>query len=156
MSETVFISSVIGGFEAVRQAAREAVESMGMRPLMAEMVGARPESPQHALLGEVAEADVYLLLLGVRYGEPSASGVSRPDRVAGLARATGLVSQASGIAQDVRRGGITRETGEGRSSPEASIASGEAGEVVVEGAVAGDDRNVGTSRIDPEKLISLI
>jgi hypothetical protein len=76
MSETVFISSVIGGFEAVRQAAREAVESMGMRPVMAEMAGARPQSPQHALLGEVADADVYLLLLGARYGEPGASGVS--------------------------------------------------------------------------------
>ena len=66
MSETVFISSVIGGFEAVRQAAREAVESMGMRPVMAEMAGARPQSPQHALLGEVAAADIYLLLLGAR------------------------------------------------------------------------------------------
>jgi hypothetical protein len=76
MSETVFISSVIGGFEAVRQAAREAVESMGMRPVMAEMAGARPQSPQHALLGEVADAGVYLLLLGARYGEPDSSGIS--------------------------------------------------------------------------------
>jgi hypothetical protein len=64
MSETVFISSVIGGFEGVRQAAREAVESMGMRPLMAEMAGARPQSPQHALL------------LGAHYGDPGASGLS--------------------------------------------------------------------------------
>lgn len=76
MSETVFISSVIGGFEAVRQAAREAVESMGMRPVMAEMAGARPQSPQHALLSEVADADIYLLLLGARYGEPGSSGIS--------------------------------------------------------------------------------
>jgi hypothetical protein len=76
MSETVFVSSVIGGFEAARQAAREAVESMGMRPAMAEMTGARPQSPQHALLGEVADADIYLLLLGARYGEPGSSGIS--------------------------------------------------------------------------------
>ena len=76
MSETVFISSVIEGFEPVRHAAREGVESMGMRPVMAEMAGAQPQSPQRAFLGEVATADVYLLLLGARYGEPGASGVS--------------------------------------------------------------------------------
>jgi hypothetical protein len=282
MSETVFISSVIGGFEAVRQVAREAVESMGMRPVMAEMAGARPQSPQHALLGEVADADIYLLILGPRYGEPGASGVSPteeefeeakrrtkpivilrqdvamepaqqeflaragggweegslwdrftderdvgmkvvraltnvrqlgdvrelapqaqvraaelahgeqqagygyagggsqariafvpltdtvfldalalddvslPDRLSELARSTGLVSQASGIAQDVRRGGITLRVGDQRSIQEAAIAIGEVGEIVVEGTVAGDDPNFGTSRIDPEKLISLI
>jgi hypothetical protein len=282
MSETVFISSVIGGFEGVRQVAREAVESMGMRPVMAEMAGARPQSPQHALLGEVADADVYLLLLGARYGDPGASGVSPteeefeeakrrnkpivilrqdvamepaqqeflaragggweegslwdrftderdvgmkivraltnvrqlgdvrelapqaqvraaelaqgdqqagygyagggspariafvpltdtvfldelalddvslPDRLSDLARSTGLVSQASGIAQDVRRDGITLKAGDGRSSQEASIVIGGAGEIVIEGAVAGDDPNFGTSRIDPQKLTSLI
>lgn len=282
MSETVFISSVIGGLEAVRQAAREAVESMGMRPVMAEMAGARPQSPQHALLGEVADADIYLLLLGARYGEPGASGVSPteeefeeakrrnkpivilrqdvamepaqqefltraaggweegslwdrftderdvgmkvvraltnvrqlgdvrelapqaqvraaelargdqqagygyagggsqariafvpltdavlldelalddaslPDRLSELARSTGLVSQASGIAQDVRRGGITLKAGDGKTSQEASIVIGEAGVIVVEGTVAGDDPHFGTSRIDPEKLTGLI
>src|SRR4051812_19782868 len=72
----VFISSVSGGFEAVRQGARDAVESVGMRPVMAEMVGARPQSPQSALLGEVAHADIYLLLVGARYGELGASGMS--------------------------------------------------------------------------------
>ena len=79
MTETVFISAVIGGLEAVQQAAREAVESLGMRPVMAEMAGARPQSPQQALLGEVADADSYLLLLGARYGEPGASGVSASE-----------------------------------------------------------------------------
>ena len=58
----------------MQHAAREAVESLGMRPVMAEMAGARPQSPQQALLGEVADADSYLLLLGARYGEPGASG----------------------------------------------------------------------------------
>jgi Domain of unknown function (DUF4062) len=282
MSETVFISSVIGGFEAVRQVAREAVESLGMRPVMAEMAGARPQSPQHALLGEVADADIYLLILGPRYGEPGVSGVSPteeefeeakrrtkpivilrqdvamepaqqeflarvgggweegslwdrftderdvgmkvvraltnvrqlgdvrelapqaqvraaelahgeqqagygyagsgsqariafvpltdtvfldelalddvglPDRLSELARSTGLVSQASGIEQDVRRGGITLKAGDERFIQEAAIAIGEVGEIVVEGTVAGDDPTFGTSRIDPAKLISLI
>jgi hypothetical protein len=282
ISETVFISSVIEGFEPVRQAAREAVESMGMRPVMAEMAGARPQSPQHALLGEVADADIYLLLLGARYGEPGSSGISpteeefeeakrrnKPivilrqdvamessqqeflaragggweegslwdrftderdvgmkvvraltnvrqlgdvrelaphaqaraaelargehhagyayagsgslariafvpltdsiflddlalddtslsDRLSELARSSGLVSQASGIAQDVRRGGITLKAGDGRSGQEASIVIGEAGEVVVERTVTGDDPHFGSVRIDPEKLAKLI
>ena len=282
VSETVFISSVIGGFEAVRQATREAVESLGMRPVMAEMAGARPQSSQHALLGEVAGADIYLLLLGARYGEPGASGVSPtgggvrggeaaeqadrhpspgrrdgaaaagflrapagagrkvstgtsftderdvgmkvvraltnvrqlgdvrelapqaqtravdlargeqqagygyagggsqaliafvpltdmvfldelalddatlPDRLSELARSTGLVSQASSIMQDARRGAITLEAGHERSGQEASIVIGENGEIVVKGSVAGEDPHFGTSRIDPEKLTGLV
>jgi hypothetical protein len=56
----------------------------------------------------------------------------------------------------VRRGGITLKAGDGRSGQEASIAIGEAGEIVVEGTVAGDDPHFGTSRIDPEKLTKLI
>jgi hypothetical protein len=282
MTETVFISSVIGGLEAVRQAAREAVESLGMRPVMAEMAGARPQSPQAALLGEVADADIYLLLLGARYGEPGASGVSPtedefeeakrrnkpivilrqdvamepqqqeflaragggweegslwdqfaderdvgmkvvraltnvrqlgdvrelapqaqtralelargeqyggygyghggsqariafapvtdtiflddlalddatlPDRLSELARSTRLVSQAAGIEEDVRRGAITLKAGGERSGQEASIVIGEAGEVVVQGSVAGDDDHFGTSRVDPEKLTGLV
>jgi hypothetical protein len=67
---------VIAGFESVRQSAREAIESVGMRPVMAEMVGARPQSPRQALLAEVRAADVYLLLLGMRYGRPGTSGSS--------------------------------------------------------------------------------
>jgi hypothetical protein len=60
----------------VRQAAREAIESVGMRPVMAEMAGARPQSPRQALLAEVAAADICLLILGQRYGTPCASGLS--------------------------------------------------------------------------------
>jgi hypothetical protein len=74
--ETVFVSSVIGGLESVRAAAKEAIESVGMRPVMAETAGARPQSPQAAFLTEVAHADIYLLLLGARYGDPGASGLS--------------------------------------------------------------------------------
>jgi hypothetical protein len=279
--ETVFISSVIGGFEEVRRAVREAVESVGMRPMMAEMAGARPQSPQQALLAEVAAADIYLLILGPRYGNPGTSGLapteeefeeakrrSKPiivlrqevemepnqrdflgrasggweegilfdrftdDRDVGLkvvraltnvrrlgavrelapvaqeralalargdergshgfrsgsrarvvlvpladsiflddvalneaslpewlsesARSSGLVSQASGIDQEVRRGGIRLEAGRERIGHEANIFIGEAGDVLVEGSVAGDDPHFGSSRIDPERLAALI
>jgi hypothetical protein len=74
--DTVFISSVMAAFEPVRQAAREAVESLGMRPIMAESSGASAASAQRALLDDVARADVYLLILGERYGIPGESGLS--------------------------------------------------------------------------------
>ena len=62
--DTVFISSVIAGFEAIRHAARAAVESVAVRPIMAELSGASAASPQRALRDDVARADVYLLILG--------------------------------------------------------------------------------------------
>lgn len=74
--QTVFISSVIDGFEGVRAAARAAVESVGDQALMMETHGASPQSSQRALLDLVARADVYLILLGARYGETGQSGFS--------------------------------------------------------------------------------
>lgn len=74
--ESVFVSSVIRGMGDVRAAAREAIESLGLRPIMAETHGADPSSPQRAMLREVAEADCFLLLLGERYGEVGPTGTS--------------------------------------------------------------------------------
>src|SRR6478609_7772447 len=53
---SVFVSSLQRDYSAVRGAVRRAVEILHMRPLMAELVGARPESPQRALLDLMAEA----------------------------------------------------------------------------------------------------
>lgn len=67
----VFVSSVQQDYVAIRGAVRRAIEILHMRPLMAELVGARPESPQRALLDLVAEADVLLLIIGARYSKPT-------------------------------------------------------------------------------------
>ena len=64
---SVFISSVQHDYAVVRGAVRRAVEILHMRPLMAELVGARPESPQRALLDLVGDADVLVLVIGARY-----------------------------------------------------------------------------------------
>ena len=69
--ESVFISSAQRDYSEVRNSARRAVESLGMRPLMAETAGASSSSPQSALLELVGTADVFLLLLGLRYSEPT-------------------------------------------------------------------------------------
>jgi uncharacterized protein DUF4062 len=74
--KTVFISSIQRDFSDVREAARKAVESLGMHALMAETTGASTESPRRALLDQVRDADIFLLLLGPHYGEPGESGRS--------------------------------------------------------------------------------
>lgn len=74
--KTVFISSVQRDFDDVRAAARKAVESLGMHALMAETTGASAESPRRALLDQVRNADIFLLLLGSHYGEPGETGRS--------------------------------------------------------------------------------
>lgn len=73
---TVFISSVIGGFEEQRQAAKEAVELMDHRPVMSEYLAARPYSSEVACINEVEQSDIYVLLLGARYGYETDEGLS--------------------------------------------------------------------------------
>jgi hypothetical protein len=72
----VFISSVVRGFEDFRSAAKEAVETLDLRPVMSEHFGARPYSSQQACLTEVDQCDVYLLILGAHYGYEQEPGVS--------------------------------------------------------------------------------
>ncbi len=74
--KTVFISSIQRNFGAVREAARKAVESLGMHTLIAETTGASAESPRRALLDQVRDADIFLLLLGSHCGEPGETGRS--------------------------------------------------------------------------------
>ena len=73
---TVFISSVISGYEEYRAAAKRAAEALGCNVLMAEDLPGLPDSPQSACLQLVRDADVTLVVLGARYGHPQASGLS--------------------------------------------------------------------------------
>lgn len=75
----VFISSIQAGFEDVRAAARAGVETYGHRAVMAETSGAATASPQRALLDRVAAADIFLLLIGPRYGARQESGLSATE-----------------------------------------------------------------------------
>lgn len=72
----VFISSVIEGFEAHREAAAEAISSLGYTPVRAEDFGARTDTPQRACLQAAREADLTVVLLGERYGARQGSGLS--------------------------------------------------------------------------------
>lgn len=72
----IFLSSVIREFGEFREAAVNAIETLGHRVLRAEELGARTESPRTACLGLVREADLTILLLGSRYGDIQDSGIS--------------------------------------------------------------------------------
>src|SRR3712207_3309685 len=72
----VFISSVIGGMEGYRDAAERGIRAVGHEPRRAEDYGASPETPQRRCLEGVRDADVVVLLMGERYGQPQDSGLS--------------------------------------------------------------------------------
>jgi hypothetical protein len=73
----VFISFLARGeMAAIRGAARQAVESLDMRPVMSETEPAVGDDPRRALLNKVGTCDALLLLLGAEYGEPGVRGIS--------------------------------------------------------------------------------
>jgi hypothetical protein len=112
--QTVFISSIQGGFEDVRAAARAGVESFGLRPVMAETVGAAHASPQRALLDRVGESDVLVLLVGPRYGARQVSGLSATEEEFDEARRRGkqiLVLRQEGELEPEQQQFLDRATG---------------------------------------------
>jgi hypothetical protein len=72
----IFVSSLISGFEEERAAARSAIATLRHEPVMAEDFNAQPNSPQIACLQGLRTADLVVLILGDRYGQPQASGLS--------------------------------------------------------------------------------
>jgi hypothetical protein len=62
----VFISSVVRGFEQFRAAAKDAVETLNMKPIMSEHFGGRAYSFEHGCLAEVDQCDVYILTRPLR------------------------------------------------------------------------------------------
>ena len=76
MTTKIFISSVIGGMEQFRAAAKAAIESLGYEAVMAEDFGATPSSSQIACLQGLRSSAAVVLLMGPRYGGKQASGLS--------------------------------------------------------------------------------
>ena len=85
----VFVSSLIGGYEALRQAVRDAITSLGHEPVMAEDLRAQSSSPQVACLQALRSADLVTLILVDRYGQP--------QRGSGLSPTHGEYLEARGI-----------------------------------------------------------
>lgn len=55
---------------AERQAAAAAARAVGVTPVMFEQFGGRDADPEDAYLSEVETSDIYLGILGRRYGKP--------------------------------------------------------------------------------------
>ena len=74
VQRTVFISSVMAGMTAEREAARVAVESIGGKVSMFELLGGRDDNAETAYLAGVQSSDIYVGILGARYGTPDRTG----------------------------------------------------------------------------------
>lgn len=83
--QRVFISSVMRDFGEERAA----IESLDLKPLMAELAPASPDPSRTALLPLVAQADVVVLILGARYGFRTASDLSPTEEEFNAANADG-------------------------------------------------------------------
>lgn len=65
-----FISSVMAELAEARTAVAGGVRSLGAQPVMFEEFGGRDAEPLDAYLGEVNTSQIYLGILGERYGKP--------------------------------------------------------------------------------------
>lgn len=74
--QRVFVSSVIEGYQDYRQAAVDGVSNVGSEPVWFERFGGRDGDPNAAYLSEVRSCDIYVGLLGERYGRPLTSRYS--------------------------------------------------------------------------------
>jgi hypothetical protein len=71
-----FISSVMSELPDERRAAAAAVRAVGGTPVMFEQFGGRDADPEDAYLAEVETSDIYIGILGRRYGKPLPSRFS--------------------------------------------------------------------------------
>jgi len=76
----VFISSTMQELEAERWVVKQATEELGPQynPVVAEVCRARPESPREVCQRAVTECDLFVLLLGEKYGTPIVAGGISP------------------------------------------------------------------------------
>ena len=71
-----FVSSVMADMGEERRAAAAGVRAVGLRAVLFEEFGGRDANPEDAYLAEVEEADIYIGILGGRYGKPLKSRYS--------------------------------------------------------------------------------
>jgi len=107
----VFISSLIRDMGAYRDAAEAAARALDYDVVRAEEFGAAPDSPQRACLAAVRAADVVILILGARYGDPQASGLSPTHEEFAEAKGTRpvLAFVLSGVQREAAQDAFVRE-----------------------------------------------
>jgi Domain of unknown function (DUF4062) len=86
----VFVSSVMAGMTAEREAAVRAITTVGAQPVWFEAFGGMDDDPEDAYTAQVASSDIYLGILGPRYGKPLKTGYSATHAEYNEAVARGL------------------------------------------------------------------
>ena len=72
----VFVSSVVSGYGAYRDATSRAITALGHDPVLMERGPAVAATPREACLAAVAGSDAVVVLLGTVYGDEQDSGMS--------------------------------------------------------------------------------
>jgi Domain of unknown function (DUF4062) len=75
----IFISSLMQGYGQIRDAAARGIERAGCEPVRAEDFPAAGTAPRTACLDGVASCDGIVVILGARYGSPTAVGISATE-----------------------------------------------------------------------------
>jgi Domain of unknown function (DUF4062) len=74
--QCVFVSSVMGGMTAEREAVVRAITTVGAQPAWFEAFGGMDDDPEDAYTAQVASSDIYLGILGASHGKPLKTGYS--------------------------------------------------------------------------------
>src|SRR5215204_6587869 len=87
----IFVSSLMDGeMTLFRSAVRSWILEWDGHPVMWEEITPQDERPQTAFIDGVNQSDVFVLLLGTRYGIPDASGYSPTHQEANQAKVRGI------------------------------------------------------------------
>lgn len=110
----VFLSSVIGGFETFREAAADAITTLGHTVIRSEQFTATTTSPQVACLTGIRQSDAVVVVLGERYGDVQRSGLSATHEEFREARDTKptIVFVRSGITAEPNQAAFITEAGD--------------------------------------------
>jgi len=74
--QSAFVSSVMAGMQPERDAAVRGIVAVGAKPIRFEEFGGMDDDPEAAYQGQVAASDIYIGILGSRYGRPLKTGYS--------------------------------------------------------------------------------
>jgi len=99
-----FISSVMAELQPERKAAATAIRDVGATPIMFETFGGRDADPEDAYLGEVETADIYIGIIGRKYGRPLRTRYSATHTEYLHAEKSGLRIAAWCLSTDDREG----------------------------------------------------
>lgn len=102
--QRIFVSSVMTEFAEERAALAASIRALGATPVLFEQFGGREADPEAAYLEEVRGSDVYVGLLGRRYGRPAVKGFSATHAEYLEAEHAGLRISAWAAAVDDREG----------------------------------------------------